>query len=392
MATPSYSVLFSAILVATIEDVAIGRGLVLVEDATGFDIATEANRTAAGRRSAGIARSVGDAQNRAVEIQMLGMVPAEATLLGAGAATYIRMSATGWLERVASPTAADDVVGRCDVDGVAYLYGGAFASAVAGEANTASNVGAGAGLWKDKVLVDLRFRSVIGGINLGATQNANDVTLDFEAPSGTGFAHVTGGQLDAAATANFRYASGQPQSDTGYEFKSGANLLDLVATPTGARTVTIQDATQTLVGRDTTDTLTNKTLVSPIVTGTPVYQGTRVSIPSTVTEVQTAAITQVNCGTYTITDEHTVAIDVIVRSQRRTSNTKRGCWKFSAVVSRNGAGAVLDVLTVGDAFNLNAGTVTCDVNGNDFRVRITPADTDARNWDSEIRAQDGTAA
>ena len=29
-------------------------------------------------------------------------------------------------------------------------------------------------------------------------------------------------------------------------------------------TVTVQDATQTLVGRDTTDTLTNKTLTSPI--------------------------------------------------------------------------------------------------------------------------------
>ncbi len=134
------------------------------------------------------------------------------------------------------------------------------------------------------------------------------------------------------------------------------------------------------------------TLVSPIVTGVPVYQGTRVSIPSTVTEVQTASTSQVTCGTYALTDEHTVALDVIVRCQRRTSNTKRGRWKFSAVVSRNGAGAVLDVLDVGDAFNLTAGTVTCDVSGNSFRVLVTPTDSDSRNWDSEIRAQDGTAA
>ena len=38
-----------------------------------------------------------------------------------------------------------------------------------------------------------------------------------------------------------------------------------VADPTADRTVTIPDATTTLVGRDTTDTLTNKTLTSPTV-------------------------------------------------------------------------------------------------------------------------------
>ena len=40
-----------------------------------------------------------------------------------------------------------------------------------------------------------------------------------------------------------------------------------IADPTADRTVTIQDATHTLVGRDTTDTLTNKTITSPIVSG-----------------------------------------------------------------------------------------------------------------------------
>ncbi len=38
-----------------------------------------------------------------------------------------------------------------------------------------------------------------------------------------------------------------------------------VADPTADRTVTIQDATTTLVGRDTTDTLTNKTLTTPVI-------------------------------------------------------------------------------------------------------------------------------
>jgi len=40
----------------------------------------------------------------------------------------------------------------------------------------------------------------------------------------------------------------------------------IVADPTADRTVTIPDATTTLVGRDTTDTLTNKTLTAPTIT------------------------------------------------------------------------------------------------------------------------------
>ena len=36
--------------------------------------------------------------------------------------------------------------------------------------------------------------------------------------------------------------------------------------PTADRTITLPDATDTLVGKDTTDTLTNKTLTSPVLT------------------------------------------------------------------------------------------------------------------------------
>lgn len=79
-------------------------------------------------------------------------------------------------------------------------------------------------------------------------------------PTGTGFAHVTSGSMDAAATANFRYASGAPQSDTGYTFKNGANVGTVAMTPTGSRTVTLPDATTTVVGTDVAQTLTNKTI------------------------------------------------------------------------------------------------------------------------------------
>lgn len=68
-----------------------------------------------------------------------------------------------------------------------------------GEVNTASNVGSGAGLWKDKSGVDLRFRSLVAGTvtltrsgdvgngriaglssgTISFVQNANDVTLNL---------------------------------------------------------------------------------------------------------------------------------------------------------------------------------------------------------------------
>jgi len=47
-----------------------------------------------------------------------------------------------------------------------------------GEANTASNVGGGAGVFKQKTGVDLEFKSIIGSTRLSVVGNTNDVTLD----------------------------------------------------------------------------------------------------------------------------------------------------------------------------------------------------------------------
>lgn len=59
-----------------------------------------------------------------------------------------------------------------------------------------------------------------------------------------------------------------PGTDIIFEGTANAHELTLSAPDvTADKTVTLPDATTTLVGRDTTDTLTNKTLTSPIVSG-----------------------------------------------------------------------------------------------------------------------------
>jgi hypothetical protein len=93
-----------------------------------------------------------------------------------------------------------------------------------------------------------------GNVTIAATGGS------FTSPTGTGFAHVTSGALDAAATANVRYASGYIQSDNGYQFKNGANLGTITWAPSAARSISFPDASDTVAVLAASQTLTNKTI------------------------------------------------------------------------------------------------------------------------------------
>ena len=70
-----------------------------------------------------------------------------------------------------------------------------------GEVNTASNVGTGDGIFKQKTGVDLEFKSLIGGTNVSIVNNPNDLTINATGGGGgASLRNVT--STDTFATAN----------------------------------------------------------------------------------------------------------------------------------------------------------------------------------------------
>lgn len=116
---------WTAYVSATDGDIEVGHCLMLNAAGTLYVPATLANRTAAGRSACGgialTARSE-DERDRSVEVQTVGPLEPAKSLLGSGADDVpIIVGDDGFLERKASPTGSDIVVGKCDADGWAYL-------------------------------------------------------------------------------------------------------------------------------------------------------------------------------------------------------------------------------------------------------------------------------
>ena len=117
------------------------------------------------------------------------------------------------------------------------------------------------------------------GLN-GVTADAAEINiLDGAILSTTELNYVDGvtsgiqAQLDSKSPLNNPTFTGTVTLDTGVNIVfegATANAFEATLTagdPTADRTITLPDLTTTLVGKDTTDTLTNKTLTSPTISG-----------------------------------------------------------------------------------------------------------------------------
>lgn len=69
--------------------------------------------------------------------------------------------------------------------------GGFNVGASSGEANTASNVGGGAEVFKQKSGIDLEMRTLVAGANVSLTQNANTIVISSTGGGGGGTDNVT---------------------------------------------------------------------------------------------------------------------------------------------------------------------------------------------------------
>ena len=133
-------------------------------------------------------------------------------------------------------------------------------------------------------------------------------------PKGTGLVTISDG-TDFNKGIRFR-SSGSAAS--------AVTLLDAVAT--AGRVVTLPDATTTLVGRDTTDTLTNKNLLSRVVV---IADATSITVNADTTDIATQANTQA-VGTLTINAPTGTAVNGQKFILRLTS-TNVQTFSFNAV-------------------------------------------------------------
>lgn len=183
---------------------------------------------------------------------------------GSAVTSYLVAAATGFLQKAGGTftlTADVDFGANFGIKSTYYKSRGTVASAGqirlgSGESvawrdagNTADLALATATDWLQFAGVDL--------VNLSRAQSLTNKTMT----------------VDGANKCIFRSASG---TDRNIVFDpSGAadsKTLTLASAHSNDRTVTFPNATTTLVGRDTVDTLTNKTLTSPTVTGTLLLQ------------------------------------------------------------------------------------------------------------------------
>lgn len=124
----THSTVWSGLLSAAASSMAVGT--CIVPDGSGTWVAaTTANRTSYGR-TVGVAITASSSTGRSFEYQVAGRVANSITRLGTGTATWVIASATGTLERSASPTASDDIVGYCETTGDLHLCPGVLTSTI----------------------------------------------------------------------------------------------------------------------------------------------------------------------------------------------------------------------------------------------------------------------
>lgn len=144
----SRSVVFGGHLSGATGPVSVGKALLYNAAKTRLIVSTDANRTSTGRKTAGIALTAGDDSETSIEVQFAGPIAPNIVDLGAGDESSVYVDSSGSLAR-GGVAGVDDIVGRCDEDGLVYLLCGGMTVAavtVGGEVGDVQIHGAEGGL------------------------------------------------------------------------------------------------------------------------------------------------------------------------------------------------------------------------------------------------------
>lgn len=197
MTAPIATFNLSATVSAASGPIAVGDVVVPIGGV--FYKATAANRATAAVRAQGVAMTAWSASTTgAVIVQNVGIIDAATTALGAGAASWVRVSSAGVLER-AAVSGTDDVVGFCAADGTLYALFGMFTAAIVnGGGGGGFTPPTGTGLMKATLGAMDVASSLL--VNADVSASAGIAANKVVQATGTGIPHVVAGALSAASS------------------------------------------------------------------------------------------------------------------------------------------------------------------------------------------------
>jgi hypothetical protein len=166
-------------------------------------------------------------------------------------------------------------------------------------------------------------------VHISATGGDASVGLHLAGKGASGYVNVQD-SVDATKRILFNASGGTTNTRT-----------MLSSTQTVDRTISLPDATDTLVGKATTDTLTNKTLTSPTITGGALNGTLGATTPSTVAAT-------------TITSNNTVGVGATVAAW----NSDRKVIQMGLGAQINGATSLAPFAEMGANFYLDSGTAS----------------------------------